>query len=302
MESVASLECHALTLHYGRAAALDHVTFECNQGEAVGLLGPNGAGKTTLIKLCLGLLSPTHGTVKLLGKDPKVAVRTGIMGAMLQHTHLPGDATVAELLKFQRALYERPLSLDVVVGTAGISEIFNKRTDKLSGGQIRRVEFAMAIAGNPAILFLDEPTEGMDLATRQEFWHRLDVLKNYGATVLFASHDLTETDRYADRILLLAHGHKVAFDRPEQLKRSLGMPRIRFRLQVPLTVEDLSQQLRCRVISESGGYVALTPHLDETLRAIVALPQQANHFALEDSGLDEIFSHLTTVRVGGSQR
>jgi ABC-2 type transport system ATP-binding protein len=298
VESVFSLECHALTLHYGQTAALDHVTFECNQGEAVALLGPNGAGKTTLIKLCLGLLTPTQGTVHLLGQDPKVAVRKGIIGTMLQHTHLPGDATVVELLRFQRTLYEQPLSLDVVVETAGISEILNKRTDKLSGGQIRRVEFAMAIAGNPATLFLDEPTEGMDLATRQEFWHRLDILKNYGTTVLFASHDLTETDRYADRILLLSQGHKVAFDRPEQLKCSLGMPRIRFRLQIPLTVDDLSQQLRCRVISESGGYVALTPSLDDTLRAIVALPQRAYHFSLEDSGLDEVFSRLTTMGVG----
>ncbi|PSR35062.1 MAG: sulfate ABC transporter ATP-binding protein [Sulfobacillus benefaciens] len=295
MESVFSLECHALTFRYGRAAALDGVTFGCTQGESVALLGPNGAGKTTLIKLCLGLLTPTQGTVTVLGQDPKVAARNGIIGTMLQHTHLPGDATVAELLRFQQALYEHPLPMADVVETAGISEILTKRTDRLSGGQIRRVEFAMAIAGNPAVLFLDEPTEGMDLATRQEFWHRLDILKNYGTTVLFASHDLTETDRYSDRILLLSQGHKVAFDQPEQLKRSLGLPRIRFRLQIPLTVEDLSERLRCQVILESEGYVAVTPHVDETLRRIVALPQQAYHFALEDSGLDEVFSHLTAM-------
>ena len=129
---------------------------------------------------------------------------------------------------FQRALYADPLPLGVIRETSGIEDFYLRRIDRLSGGQVRRVEFAMAIAGNPAMLFLDEPTEGMDVESRQEFWSRLGHLKSRGTAIIFASHDLSETDQYADRILLLAQGRRVAFDMPQVLKQRLALPRIRF--------------------------------------------------------------------------
>ncbi len=228
MSGPVGLFCQGLTKRYGTEEALMDVSFSCEMGEAVALLGPNGAGKSTLINLCLGLLTPTAGSVRVSGDLPREAIRLGKCGIMLQRSHLPKNATPRELVCFQRALYADPLPLGVIRETSGIEDFYLRRIDRLSGGQVRRVEFAMAIAGNPAMLFLDEPTEGMDVESRQEFWSRLGHLKSRGTAIIFASHDLSETDQYADRILLLAQGRRVAFDMPQVLKQRLALPRIRF--------------------------------------------------------------------------
>lgn len=304
MSSSIGLSCQGLTKRYGGSGkeALMDVSFTGETGEAVGLLGPNGAGKSTLINLCLGLLNPTAGSVKVAGYVPREAVRFGKCGVMLQRSHLPKDATPAELVRFQRALYADPLPLDVIQETSGIEDFYKRRIDRLSGGQVRRVEFAMAIAGNPDILFLDEPTEGMDLESRQAFWSRLGQLKSGGTSIIFASHDLSETDHYADRILLLAQGRRVAFDTPKVLKQRLALPRIRFLLRQSIPVETLQALLGCRVEIRDGAYLAFTETSDETLRAVIGLQHQAYQIATEESGLDEVFSELTRVTEGGVLR
>lgn len=302
MSSSVALACQELTKRYAAKEALTDVSFTCQENEAVGLLGPNGAGKSTLINLCLGLLTPTMGSVMVGGYSPREAVRFGKCGVMLQRSHLPKDATPAELLRFQRALYANPLPLDVIQETSGIGEFYTRRIDRLSGGQVRRVEYAMAIAGNPAVLFLDEPTEGMDLESRQAFWSRLGQLKSLGTSIIFASHDLSETDHYADRILLLAEGRQVAFDTPQVLKERLAMPRIRFRLRQSIELETLQSRLHCRVEVRDEAYLAFTKTSDETLRAIIGLEHQAYQIATEGSGLDEVFSELIRANKGGAAR
>ncbi len=297
-----ALACQALSKRYGSHDALVAVSFECQAGEAVGILGPNGAGKSTLINVSLGLLEASQGLVLLGGHPPRAAVRLGKVGVMLQRSHLPDDATPKELIRFQRALHPEPLGLGTIIETSGIGDFYRRRIDRLSGGQVRRVEFAMAIAGNPEILFLDEPTEGMDLESRQEFWLRLGQLKQQGTAIIFSSHDLNETDRYADRILLLARGQRVAFDTAQQLKASMALPRIRFKLRTPSNVASLSHALRCRVELSGTDFLAYTDDSDGTLRAVVALEQHAYQMGIEESGLDEVFTELTRTQKGGQER
>lgn len=296
------VSCQGLSKRYKTKVALNDVSFDCQPGESVGLLGPNGAGKSTLINLSLGLLNPTGGTIKLAGYSPRVAVKMGKCGVMLQGSHLPTDATPKDLVYFQRSLYRSPLSLDTIIETSGIHDFFTRSMGRLSGGQVRRVEFAMAIAGNPEILFLDEPTEGMDLDSRMAFWTRLEALKDFGSSIIFASHDLYETDRYADRILLLARGQRVAFDTPSQLKHTMALPRVRFRLSTPIDVDTLARRLGCRVEIQAGGFVASTNDSDQTLRDIIGLEYHAYRIATEESGLDDVFTDLTRTQEGDQEQ
>ena len=215
---------------YGATVALDGVDLRIAAGETVALLGPNGAGKSTAISLMLGLIEPDGGTVQVLGQEARAAVRGGRVGAMLQESGLPILTRVGELVELIRRLSPRPMPADEIVRRAGLTGLLERRTESLSGGEAQRVRFAMAIAGDPDLLFLDEPTVAMDVETRRAFWADMRAFAAEGRTIVFATHYLEEADQVADRIVVLDHGRIVADGSAGELKAGARTRSVRFQL------------------------------------------------------------------------
>ncbi|MFB9473951.1 ABC transporter ATP-binding protein [Nonomuraea salmonea] len=216
--------------HYGDVLAVDDLSLSVEPGSTVALLGPNGAGKSTSINLLLGLLLPTAGTVAVHGRAPAEAVRAGEMGAMLQDGALIPELTVKELVDLVRRLYPRPLDLADVLELADLTSLAGRRAGKLSGGQAQRVRFALAIAGAPKILLLDEPTAAMDVESRLRFWAGMHDYAAGGRTVVFATHYLEEADEHSDRVVVIARGRLAADGTAAQIKAGAGGSAVSFDL------------------------------------------------------------------------
>jgi ABC-2 type transport system ATP-binding protein len=219
-----------LAKSYGSTVALAGLDLHVAAGETVALLGPNGAGKTTTIGLLLGLLSPGGGQVRVYGRPPSQAVADGLVGAMLQDAGLMPGVKVGELLAMVRGLYPRPLPFDELAGLADLGSLLGRPVDRLSGGQAQRVRFAAAIAGDPQLLVLDEPTAAMDVQARRNFWQQIHAFAGRGRTVLFATHYLHEADDTADRVVVITGGRKVADSPPAAIKERFGDRQVRFTL------------------------------------------------------------------------
>src|SRR5277367_778297 len=222
---IASL--HRASKNFGEVQALRHVDFAVRAGELVALLGPNGAGKTTAVKLFLGLAKPTTGAVSVFGGDPIHAeVRTRI-GAMLQVAKVPETLRVREHIDLFSSYYPNPLCLDETLAVAGLQEIKDRVFGELSGGQRQRVLFALALCGNPDILFLDEPTVGLDVESRRVLWDEIRKLIARGKTVVLTTHYLEEADALADRVVVINRGEIIAEGTPAEIKASTVGRRIR---------------------------------------------------------------------------
>ncbi|MER7753501.1 ABC transporter ATP-binding protein [Kitasatospora sp. NPDC097643] len=215
---------------YGRVRAVDGLDLVLRPGETVALLGPNGAGKSTSLDLLLGLREPDQGSVTLFGGAPREAIAAGRVGAMLQSGGLMAEVKVRELVRLACDVHPRGRSVAGVLTDAGITEIAERRVDKLSGGQEQRVRFALAIAGNNDLIVLDEPTTGMDVTVRQAFWASMRAQADAGRTVLFATHYLEEADSIADRVLVLHRGRLIADGSSAEIKARAGARRVAFEL------------------------------------------------------------------------
>jgi ABC-2 type transport system ATP-binding protein len=211
-----------LVKSYGDVRAVRSIDLAIAPGETVALLGPNGAGKSTTIDLMLGLARPDSGHVSVFGRPPAEAVADGLVGGMLQTGSLLPFLSVRELVTMVASLYPRPLPVAEVLALTGITEVADRPTGKLSGGQAPRVRFASALAANPDLLLLDEPTAALDVAGRHEFWSSVRAVAARGKTVIFATHYLEEADAYADRIVLLARGRIVADGPATEIKARVG--------------------------------------------------------------------------------
>jgi ABC-2 type transport system ATP-binding protein len=216
---------------FGEVRAVDGMSLRIAAGETAALLGPNGAGKSTAISLMLGLRRPDPGRVATLGGEPAAAVRAGRIGAMLQTGALPPGTKVGELVDCIRRLYPRPLPLSGVLARADLAALAHRRVETLSGGQAQRVRFALAMAGDPELVFLDEPTAAMDVASRRAFWESMRSFAAQGRTVLFATHYLDEADAVADRVIVLQHGQVIADGAPAAIRAAAGARTIRFTLE-----------------------------------------------------------------------
>src|SRR6185437_7104396 len=200
-QPIAHLE--AATKRYGTVTALDKLTLSLYPGEVVALLGPNGAGKTTAVRLLLGLVAPTSGSVRVMGRDPRDSETRAAIGAMLQVTRVPDTLRVREHIDLFRSYYPNPLPASEIVRIARLQGMENTFYGKLSGGQKQRVLFALALSGNPSLVFLDEPTVGMDIESRRALWDQVRSLSARGKTVLLTTHYLDEADALASRIVVL---------------------------------------------------------------------------------------------------
>jgi len=220
----ASVACtRGLTKTYGSITALRNVELELRRGELLGLLGPNGAGKTTLVRMLLGLASPDSGSVRVFGADPRDDAMRYRVGAMLQVARVPETLKVREHIDLFSSYYPAPLPVAATLRLAGLEEFAERRFGELSGGQRQRVLFGISICGNPDLLFLDEPTAGLDVEARRLMWMQIRALVAGGKTVLLTTHSLNEADALADRILVLQHGGIVAQGTPAEIKsRAIG--------------------------------------------------------------------------------
>lgn len=218
---------------YGKVVALQDVDFEVRAGEVLALLGANGAGKTTALGLLTGRIGADAGHVALFGGDPREpAARRGI-GVMLQEARLPDTLRVAEHVHLQSSYYANPRPVAETLALAGIADLAKRNYGALSGGQQRRVQFALAICGRPALLFVDEPTVGLDVEARRAFWQVLRGLRDEGVGIVLTTHYLEEADALADRVVLLAGGRVRAVDTPAGFKARAASRRVRARTALP---------------------------------------------------------------------
>src|SRR5690349_21264 len=207
-----------LTKSFGSVRAVRGIDLSVRPGEIIAFLGPNGAGKTTTIDMMLGLSRPDDGTVQVYGMEPTDAVRHGLISAVMQTGGLLRDLTVEETLRLTASLFSNTRPVAEVLGRAGISDIGDRRVGKCSGGQQQRLRFAMALLPDPELLVLDEPTTGMDVTGRRDFWAAIREDASRGRTVVFATHYLEEADAYADRVVLVSNGRVVADGTAAQVK------------------------------------------------------------------------------------
>ncbi len=228
-----------LTKSYGPIVALRNFNLDVRAGELLALLGPNGAGKTTLVRMLLGLARPDSGNVSVFGDDPHQGHVQPRLGAMLQVGRVPETLRVREHIDLFSSYYPHPLPMRETFQIAGIEDIKNRPFGELSGGQKQRVLFGIAICGNPDLLFLDEPTVGLDVEARRLMWSQIRTLIARGKTVLLTTHYLNEADALADRILVLDKGAIVAEGTPSEIKaRAMGK---QIRCTSRLSLEEVRQ-------------------------------------------------------------
>jgi ABC-2 type transport system ATP-binding protein len=287
------VELIGLTKRFDAVTAVDGVDVAIAPGEVVALLGPNGAGKTTTIDMLLGLIPPDAGSVRLWGRPPREACAAGYVGAMLQSGGLLGGLTTLELVELMRGLSPDPLPTREVLEMARVAEFADQRADRLSGGQTQRVRFALAIAGDPQLLVLDEPTVAMDVATRRGFWAVMHDWTSQGRTVLFATHYLEEADAFADRAILMAHGKVVADGPTAEVKASVGLRVVRATVRGAGDGE-LAALPGVTSVERRGDVITLrTRDSDQTLRALLVAYDQAHDLEVTGAGLEDAFLALT---------
>jgi len=217
-EAPLAVDLSGVHKNFGHVRAVDGVDLKIASGEIVAILGPNGAGKTSTIDIILGLSRPDSGRISVFGMHPRQAITRGLISAVMQTGGLLRDLTVAETVEYTASLFAQTQSTQEVLSRAGISQIADRRVGKCSGGEQQRLRFAMALIPDPELLVLDEPTTGMDVEGRRDFWAAIRKDAEQGRTVLFATHYLEEADAYADRIVLLRHGHVVADGTASEIK------------------------------------------------------------------------------------
>ncbi len=261
-----------LTKRYGDLAAVDDVSFEVPDGQTLAVLGPNGAGKTTTLEMLEGFVAPTAGTVRVLGADPHRGDRAwrARIGLVLQSTSLDAELTVADTLKLFAGLYPASLQLSEVLELVDLADDARTRVGVLSGGQRRRVDLAIGIVGRPDVLFLDEPTTGLDPEARRRTWAGVENLTSAGTTVVLTTHYIDEADHLADRVIVLAGGRIVADTTPGELRRRGGPSTIRYRLPDHTTPADLPAGIARHLEAKGRSLVIRSNDVAASLRELTS--------------------------------
>ena len=286
--------------NFGEVQALRQLDFAIRAGELVALLGPNGAGKTTAVKLFLGLAKPTTGTVSVFGGNPIHAeVRTRI-GAMLQVAKVPETLRVREHIDLFSSYYPKPLSLAETLTLAGLQEIKDREFGELSGGQRQRVLFGLALCGDPDILFLDEPTVGLDVESRRVLWEEIRKLIARGKTVLLTTHYLEEADALADRVVVINRGEIIAEGTPAEIKANTAGRRIRcvtsLDIEIVRALPGVIEVRRDRDAMEISAGVA-----EPVLRELLMRDAGLSGVEVKSAGLEEAFLALTGTNNGTAE-
>jgi ABC-2 type transport system ATP-binding protein len=273
---VSAIVAEGVTKRYGDLAAVDGVSFEVPEGQLLAVLGPNGAGKTTTLEMLEGFTAPTSGTVRVLGADPHRGNRAwrARIGLVLQSTSLNAELTVHDTLSLFARLYPRPLRVDDALELVDLADDAQARVGALSGGQRRRVDLAIGIIGRPDVLFLDEPTTGLDPEARRRTWAGVEALTSAGTTVVLTTHYIDEADHLADRVVVLAGGRVVVDTTPAQLRAAGGPSTVRYRLSDAAQTVPLPPGLARHVEPDGRALVARDTDVAGVLRELVAWADQ----------------------------
>jgi ABC-2 type transport system ATP-binding protein len=284
---------HSVTKRYGQTLALDKFSFELGRGEVVALLGPNGAGKTTAVRLLLGLTSPTSGSVRVLGRDPRDSDARIQIGTMLQITRVPEMLRVREHIDLFRSYYPQPLPWKDVVRLAKLEGLEEKLFGKLSGGQKQRVLFGMALCGNPDLIVLDEPTVGMDIESRRGLWDQVRSLSAAGKTVLLTTHYLEEADSLASRVVVINRGKMVCEGTPAEIRSRVSGRRIRCVTQLDPEflrglpgVADVQQDREALVVTAENA--------EDIAREMLSRDRTLSGLEISSPALEDAFLALTS--------
>lgn len=281
-----------VTHRYGSVVALEEVDLEVRRGEVLAVLGPNGAGKTTAINLLLGSLPVQAGKATVFGERPGAPGVRARRGAMLQISGVPNTLTVGEHIDLFRAYYPAPASASRLLAMAGLEGLERRRFGKLSGGQKQRVMFALALCGDPQLVFLDEPTAGLDVGARRGLWEEIRALRDSGRTTVLTTHYLEEADALADRVVVLHNGRVVADGSPATIKSRTAARLVRCVTGVQRDrVASLPGVVRCET---RGRYLeVLTSRPEDLVRALLDLDPDLHDLTVVGAGLEEAFLALT---------
>lgn len=283
----------AATKKYGAVEALKGVSLDIELGDVVAMLGPNGAGKTTSISLLLGLRKPTSGKALLFGLDPTDLDARSRVGVMLQESGIPAMLKVREIVDLFRCYYAKPMASDRAIAMAGLEEKAGALVKELSGGQRQRLYFALAVCGDPEVLFLDEPTVGMDVEGRRSFIDRIAEFANLGRTVVLTTHYLEEADQLAKRVIVIDRGVVIADASPQEIKSKVAGKRVRFTAPT-LTDKDL-EGLPITTSTISDQKVQLLTNQPETvLRELFRRAIEISDLEVSGADLEDAFISLTT--------
>lgn len=284
---------------FGAIRAVDGISLTIQPGEVVALLGPNGAGKTTTIDMILGLQRPTRGAVTVYGLVPQAAVQRGLVAAVMQAGGLLSDLTVRETVEYIAYLFPGHRSIDDVMARTGLDGVADRPVGKCSGGEQQRLRFAMALLPDPALLILDEPTQGMDVAGRRGFWAAIRDETTRGRTVLFATHYLEEADAYADRIVMLRAGRIVA-DGTAAAVKSQASGRIIRATWPGASVDALCGVTGVDHVEVQGATVLIRSHDADVVARHLLTRTPAHDLEIRSTGIEEAFLALTGEEVAES--
>ncbi len=264
-----------LTKRFGGLTAVHDISFEVASGQVTALLGPNGAGKTTTVEILAGLQIPSAGTVRVLGASPRARGRTGRSwrartGVVLQSASLDLQLTVAEALRLFARLYPRPMPVGEVLAAIDMTADAGTRIGALSGGQRRRVDLAAGIIGRPELLFLDEPTTGLDPQARRQLWAVIENITAAGGTVLLTTHQMDEAEQLASRLIILSGGEIVADGTPGDLRATGARPVIRLQLAGDAPVHDLPPELARSADARHGQLLVTSADVTGDLDSLLA--------------------------------
>ena len=273
--------------------AVSKISFDIYEGEILSILGPNGAGKTTLINLLLGKLSLTEGEISLLGYQPGHIEIKRQSGAMLQLAGLPEMSTIKEHIQLFQSYYPCPMDYQEVINIAGLKEIENQYSKTLSGGQKQRLLFALSICGNPKLLFLDEPTVGMDISARRSLWKAITALKNQGTSIILTTHYLEEADQLSDRIIMLSKGNVIKIGTPKEIKSQIKSKTICFMSRLnPKQLANISSINHFSVTEKEPNENQFEIQTDDpvmTLKSIFDLNEQLADLTVTGAALEDAF-------------
>lgn len=289
-----AIELQHVNKTFGKVIALDDLSLEIKAGELTALLGPNGAGKTTAISLMLGLGAPTRGQVRVLGANPKQDTVRARIGSMPQESAIPQALLVREAVRLFASFYPAPLKVDDALALADLTSVADRRAGALSGGQKRRLAFALALVGNPELLLIDEPTTGMDAQSRLAFWKAVDQIRNTGRTILLTTHYLEEAQRAAQRVIVMNAGQILADGTPEELRAQVGGARVQFTSDLVLSELRTLPGVESAQVDTQGHADVRTRTPEALLGELYRRDIPFRELEVSRASLEDAFLNLTT--------
>jgi ABC-2 type transport system ATP-binding protein len=290
----AAVELQSAHKSYGEVEALKGVDIAIEEGELVAILGPNGAGKTTAISLMLGLRRATTGTARLFGLDPGDRRARSRCGVMLQESGVAEVLTIRETIDLFRAYYPAPMPAERAISMAGLESEADRQVGKLSGGQRQRLYYALAVCGNPDVIFLDEPTVGMDVESRRAFLGGISAFYTEGKTIVLTTHYLEEADELARRVIVIDGGLVIADATPTEIKARVQGRKVSFVADRALTEADFAGLQASRVEIHGERVQLLSNQPEELLRAMFQRGLHIHDLTVVGADLEEAFLSLTS--------